>query len=102
MDQCPMCGADTRPGDNFCLNCGQRLLPNTPSPSSVQQAQPSTSEAAQEYQEGIMPTMPAGPNWSDPNAPTVAAPPSEMQNLRESAAPAPTAQATLDRIENPA
>ncbi|MGH2510442.1 MAG: zinc-ribbon domain-containing protein, partial [Ktedonobacteraceae bacterium] len=25
MDTCPYCGAETRPGDNFCLNCGNRL-----------------------------------------------------------------------------
>ena len=29
---CPYCSAETRPGDNFCLNCGNRLLPATPSP----------------------------------------------------------------------
>ncbi|TMC19989.1 MAG: zinc-ribbon domain-containing protein, partial [Chloroflexi bacterium] len=26
MDKCPYCGAETRPSDNFCLNCGNRLL----------------------------------------------------------------------------
>jgi len=36
MDKCPYCNAETRPGDNFCLNCGNRLLPSTP---SAQQAQ---------------------------------------------------------------
>lgn len=25
MDKCPYCNAETRPGDNFCLNCGNRL-----------------------------------------------------------------------------
>jgi pSer/pThr/pTyr-binding forkhead associated (FHA) protein len=104
MGKCPVCGADTRPDDNYCLNCGQRLLPNTPSPSPVQQAQPSTSNAAQDYQgQGIMGTIPAGPAWSEANAsaPTVAAAPPELPTLRE-AGPAPTAQATLDRIEQPA
>ena len=37
MEKCPDCGAETRPGDHFCLNCGNRLTPSTPSP---QQAQP--------------------------------------------------------------
>jgi pSer/pThr/pTyr-binding forkhead associated (FHA) protein len=32
MDKCPYCSAETRPGDNFCLNCGNRLLPSTPLP----------------------------------------------------------------------
>lgn len=27
MDKCPYCGAECRPADNFCLNCGNRLLP---------------------------------------------------------------------------
>jgi predicted component of type VI protein secretion system len=104
MDKCPVCGADTRPGDNYCLNCGQRLLPNTPSPLPMQQAQPAMSEAAPDYQEqGIMGTVPAGSSWgaNDSNAPTVAAPSSELPTVRESMS-APTAQATLDRIEHPA
>src|SRR6266700_4525587 len=32
MSKCPSCGADTRPGDNFCLNCGNRLFPAASSP----------------------------------------------------------------------
>jgi hypothetical protein len=96
MDNCPVCGADTRPGDNYCLNCGQRLLPNTPSPSPLQQAQPT----AQDYQE--MGTIPSGPSsWIDPSAPTIAAPQPELSPLRESL-PQPTVQATLDQIEKPA
>lgn len=35
MDKCPICGADTRQGDNYCLNCGQRLYPSTPSSSPI-------------------------------------------------------------------
>ncbi len=102
MDKCPVCGADTRPGDNYCLNCGQRLLPNTPSPLPVQQAQPPIGEAAQDHQDqGIMGTIPSGPPWADPSAPTVAAMPPDLPTLRESPL-APTAQATLDRIEDPA
>src|SRR4030095_5639949 len=101
MDKCPVCGADTRPGDNYCLNCGQRLLPNTPSPLPVQQAQPPMSDAAQDYQDqGIMGTIPSGPPWADPSAPTVAAMPPDLPTLRENPL-APTAQATLDRIEDP-
>lgn len=102
MDKCPFCGADTRPGDNYCLNCGQRLLPNTPSPLPVQQAQPPIGDAAPDYQDqGLMGTIPPGPLWgADPSAPTVAAVSPDLPTLRESAAP--TAQATLDRIEDPA
>jgi predicted component of type VI protein secretion system len=51
MDKCPYCGAETRPGDNFCLNCGNRLLPTTP---SSQQAQPVMGDA----------TLPASDDWA--------------------------------------
>ncbi len=43
MDMCPYCDAETRPGDNFCLNCGNRLLPATP---SFQQAPPIIGDTA--------------------------------------------------------
>ena len=99
MNKCPFCGADTRPGDNYCLSCGQRLLPNTPSPLPVQQAQPPMSDAAQDYQDqGLMGTIPPGPLWTaDPSAPTVAAVSPDLPTVREATALA-TAQATLDRI----
>jgi serine/threonine protein kinase/tetratricopeptide (TPR) repeat protein len=35
IDKCPYCNAETRPGDNFCLNCGNRLLPAPPSYQQV-------------------------------------------------------------------
>ena len=53
MDKCPYCSAETRPGDNFCLNCGNRLLPSTPSP---QQAQTVIGDA----------TIPASDDWVSP------------------------------------
>jgi pSer/pThr/pTyr-binding forkhead associated (FHA) protein len=34
MEKCPYCLSETRPGDNFCLNCGNRLIPATPQPVS--------------------------------------------------------------------
>jgi pSer/pThr/pTyr-binding forkhead associated (FHA) protein len=74
MGKCPFCGADTRPGDNFCLNCGNRLLATTPSSSA--QAQPSSSVgdatiAATEGWGGI-PDMEGGtvatnPSWGAEN-----------------------------------
>ncbi len=30
MNKCSYCGTEARPGDNFCLNCGNRLLSATP------------------------------------------------------------------------
>src|SRR5205085_12296579 len=50
MDKCPYCSAETRPGDNFCLNCGNRLVPSTPLP---QQAQSVVGDA----------TLPASEDW---------------------------------------
>jgi tetratricopeptide (TPR) repeat protein len=53
-DRCPYCAAETRPGDNFCLNCGNRL----PTVASVQQAPANVGDA----------TMPAENDWAMPTA----------------------------------
>jgi pSer/pThr/pTyr-binding forkhead associated (FHA) protein len=68
----------------------------------VQQAQPSIGDAAQDHQDqGLMGTIPPGPLWSaDPSAPTVAAASPDLPTIRETVVS--TAQATLDRIEDPA
>ena len=47
---CPFCGSETRPGDNFCLNCGNRL-PSTPSPQQPQ-AQPVIGDSTIPAQDG--------------------------------------------------
>lgn len=39
MNTCPHCGAETRPGDRFCLNCGKPLtVPNPPSQPPEEEA----------------------------------------------------------------
>ncbi len=101
MDKCPYCGAETRPGDNFCLNCGNRLPPATPSP---QQAQPvmgdATLPASDEWAppgQGMGNTAPASSGtWAaDTNAATIAA--SDVPTVRgDVSAP------VMDRIEQPA
>ena len=53
MDKCPYCSAETRPGDNFCLNCGNRLVPSTSSP---QQTESAFGDA----------TIPASEDWVPP------------------------------------
>lgn len=53
MSTCPYCGAETRPGDNFCLSCGHRLG------GVVAPAQAAPSE----------PTVPAQNDWAPPSAP---------------------------------
>ena len=110
MDKCPYCSAETRPGDNFCLNCGNRLLPSTPSP---QQAQPVIGDATIPSSEGwVPPGAEASPHaqesgWADDNQLTIANTSLESAPLTaDSSAPAssgaPVAQATLDKVENPA
>lgn len=94
MDKCPVCGADTRQGDNYCLNCGQRLFPSNSSSSPISEV---TLAAADEWN-AIGGSSSNG--WSlDPSAHISSAPEASIQ--RESAS-APTAQALLDKIEQPA
>ena len=102
MDKCPFCGAETRPGDNFCLNCGNRLVASTPSP------QPALGDAtltADDWSPPAPPTTtaPASPNsWNDPDLLTVAATSAEPAKLRSPDNSAPSAQAVLNKIEEPA
>ncbi len=99
MDKCPFCGAETRPGDNFCLNCGNRLVVSTPSP---QQAAPAMGDATLTAEEWVppAPTVQANP-WSDPDLLTVAATSAEPATAR-SDSPAPVAQAVMNKVEEPA
>src|SRR5258708_23648691 len=109
---CPYCGAETRPGDNFCLTCGNRLLPSTPSP---QQAVPVVGDSVIQAEEGWAQGIPssasapvaAGNNWIDAAAPTIASSQAEPPTLRGEAPNTPNsanagAQATATTIERPA
>ncbi|MFL5626927.1 MAG: FHA domain-containing protein, partial [Ktedonobacteraceae bacterium] len=110
---CPYCGAETRPGDNFCLNCGNRLLPSTPSP---QQAVPAMGESTIPAQEGWAQGIPSsgsvpgasGNSWSDAAAPTVASSNVEPPTIRgespntPGASAIPTPQNSASAIERPA
>lgn len=100
MDKkCPYCGAETRPGDNYCLNCGNPLLPATPSSASSQQEQTNdpTLAAPDDWAAAI--SNPSQANWSDLGGATVANS-SELPTQR-SDYQAPVA-ATLEKIEHPA
>jgi pSer/pThr/pTyr-binding forkhead associated (FHA) protein len=111
MDKCPYCSAETRPGDNFCLNCGNRLVPSTPSP---QQAQPVFGDATLPASEDWLPPGPeASPSpqeseWrEDENLLTIAntslePPASPVDTSASSSSAAPVAQAILDKVEHPA
>jgi pSer/pThr/pTyr-binding forkhead associated (FHA) protein len=105
MGNCPFCGAETRPGDNFCLNCGNRLLSATPSASPQQQAQPIIGDAtlaapddwgAAVSQEGG--TAPAS-GWDSDDSATVASSSDQATYRPDSAGAAPTSG---DNIEQPA
>jgi len=104
MDKCPYCSAETRPGDNFCLNCGNRLLPSTPSP---QQAQAVVGDATIPAAEDLVPPGPeASPparesEWrEDENLMTIAntslePPASPVDTATASSSAAPVVQAIL-------
>ncbi len=106
MSTCPYCGAETRPGDNFCLNCGNRL---TSANSSPQQAQNVVGES----------TIPESNNWMQPQSPQsspAGSNPSSsggtwsdltlantsMEPIQQVSDMAPTQAATIDKIPNPA
>ena len=99
MDKCPYCSAETRPGDNFCLNCGNRLVPSTPSP---QQAQPALGDTTLPTAEDWVPPAPQalapGSPWSDPDLLTIASISAEPATLRADA----PAQMVMNKIETPA
>lgn len=100
MDKCPYCGADTRPGDNFCLNCGNHLLAATP---SFQQAPLTMGEA----------TLAGSESWvapTDMGTGTVPATSNQPASSTSIAVESPTThddvgtatQATTDKVEHPA
>ncbi len=99
MDKCPYCGAETRPGDNFCLNCGNRLLPATPSPQQVQPAGDATIAAPEDWGASA-PATSSGITWGEPSSSPVATSAPEQPTLREPSS-APVAQATLDKLQEP-
>lgn len=105
MDTCPYCGAETRQGDNFCLNCGNRLLPATPSPTNGQVQSvvgDATVAEPENWETPSQASVPSsGSSWGvDHGASMAAAPSTEPPTVREPAVLA-TAQATLDKIAEP-
>lgn len=85
MDKCPYCGAETRPGDNFCLNCGNRL----PAPGGAPQQAPGGIGES---------TLPAEENWVPPTMPAS----SNGQEVPTARSEVNEAAPTLESIENPA
>ncbi len=97
-DKCPYCGAETRPGDNFCLNCGNRLMAAS---SSVPQQAQTTGDATVaapgdwELAAGAPPASSGG--WTDDAGATIA-----DSSAEPSYSSAPMAQPHSDTIEQPA
>ncbi len=100
--KCPYCGAETRPGDNYCLNCGNPLP--AAAPSSQQQTQPPVGEATlaapDDWAASVPGSSPAS-GWQESGSAAAANAPADQHNYRADSA-APAAQATMDRIEQPA
>ncbi len=93
MERCPNCGVETRPGDQFCLNCGNRLNVSqpaanpwggTPAPGSGAQPAPGAPWFGGPGGPSNPPTMPtvqavnqgSGPA---PDDPTVVTPPEVLE-----------------------
>ncbi len=95
MDKCPYCFAETRPGDNFCLNCGNRLVPASQGSASIGEA----TVAAPEWAAPAASPIPVpAVSWdaatikgSSPDQPAYAIDPI-----------APTVLPGMERIEEPA
>ena len=105
MDKCPYCGAETRPGDNFCLNCGNRLLSVTP---SYQQAQPVMGDATIPASSDNWSAAPAAvatgaatasSGWNDAGDRTVASTVTESASAQNE--DVATVQAPVDKVEKP-
>ncbi|WP_069804262.1 FHA domain-containing protein [Thermogemmatispora onikobensis] len=110
MDKCPRCGAETRPGDRFCLSCGQPLLPSAPAYEPAQtplSGGDATVPAQDEWGAAAPgPQSPPSSGGSWPNA-TIPASPSAPTELSPSPAqPAASHEAAVataePKIKNPA
>ena len=97
-DKCPYCGAETRPGDNFCLSCGHRLsAPPSNVPQQAQPASDATVAAPDDWGQAISAPPASSEGWGDGAGATIADPGADIPY-----SPAPTAQPHNDAIEQPA
>lgn len=102
MDKCPFCSAETRPGDNFCLNCGNRLQPSTPSQQAAAAQVDSTMPAPADWAAPAPQYASSDSSWSNPDLLTIASD-SDAATLRAGAtAVASQAPAAVNKIEEPA
>ncbi len=80
MDKCPFCSAETRPGDNFCLNCGNRLQPSTPSPQAAVSMVEPTVPAPPEWVPSVPQFASSDNVWNNPDQLTIAADPGRFSH----------------------
>lgn len=73
MSTCPYCGAETRPGDNFCLSCGHKLagVAAQPAAAPLEPTIPAQGDwmrqaAPSFHSEGTVAASPAAPPWGAP------------------------------------
>jgi hypothetical protein len=97
MNKCPTCGSEVRPGDNFCLTCGNRLPPVQPSSTL-------TSDATVPAQDWSVPSAPppAYDGWGNGNDRTVVGTEgssSELPTVRADADELPTVRAEEDESQ---
>ncbi len=103
MDKCPHCGAETRPGDNFCLNCGNRLVPTSFSTQShaeiggETQASPEEWNVQQQDHELAAVGASSANSWANTNAPTIAESAGDLPTQRS-----PQPSSANNTIEQPA
>ena len=104
MDKCPFCSAETRPGDNFCLNCGNRLQPSTPSSQAAAAPIEATMPAPADWAAPAPQYASPDSAWSNPDLLTIAADSPDAATLRAGATAVASqpAQAVMNRIEEPA
>src|SRR5689334_3406462 len=101
MDKCPFCSAETRPGDNFCLNCGNRLQPSTPSPQAAAPPLESMPGSAG----WASPALPYESSWNNLDLPTIAQAATEVATMQPPGGAAmvpPAASIMRSQIEVPA
>jgi pSer/pThr/pTyr-binding forkhead associated (FHA) protein len=104
MDKCPFCSAETRPGDNFCLNCGNRLQTSTPSPQAAAAMIEPTVPAPTEWVPPVAQSASSENVWSNPDLLTIAADPADAATMRPGATAlaSQAAPAVMNKIEEPA
>ena len=102
MDKCPTCGSDVRPGDNFCLNCGNRLFPSASSPQQQVILTNDATVPAQDWS-GSNASPPVYGAWNDAGDKAIAGTesPSDLPTVRADASDY-TAQPMPQKIDRPA